>query len=249
MMVRAKHEKKLMRKLQYAMGRTKWDKLCTAMMAPQACYYHVDEILRSTFYEHQGEWKFKDKTNIQIITTASNTIYKGIDVVLKTAQLLKENYNVPFEWYIAGLRPEDKLIQFFERKLKINSSYVHVHYLGILSAEELCQKELQSSIYVHPTYIDNSPNSLCEAQMLGIPCIATYVGGIPSLIHDGEDGILVPTNAPYEIAHHIINICFNTELATTLSTNGIQNSSARHNKEKITAELLSCYKKIVLQHS
>lgn len=75
-----------------------------------------------------------------------------------------------------------------------------IEFLGILSEDELKNTLLSSDIYVHTAYIDNSPNALCEAMILGLPCIASYVGGISSLMKNGESGILVPVNEPYYLA-------------------------------------------------
>lgn len=246
---RAKHEIDLFKRLQYVMGRTEWDKQCTALMAPKAQYYHVDEILRPVFYEYAGKWQFASKKQIHIITTASNTIYKGLDTILKTAKLLKEFCSAPFVWNVAGLSQDDRMVRFFEQKLKIRSQDVNVQYLGVLTAEELCKEELQASVYVHPSYIDNSPNSLCEAQMLGVPCISTHVGGTASLIESNRNGIIVPANAPYETAYYIKEIATNKEWSEKLSNEGTTSACSRHNKVKIVNELLECYKTIVQFHT
>lgn len=246
--VRAKHERELFRRLQYAMGRTVWDKLYTAQMAPMAHYYHVDEMLRSVFYEHTGKWKKEALSQIKIISTVSNTIYKGLDIILKTAKQLKECGTIPFEWRVAGINHEAKIVRFFERKLNIKSSDVNVTYLGVLSADNLCKEELEASVYVHPSYIDNSPNSLCEAQLLGVPCISTNVGGTSSLIEHEKDGILVPANAPYELAYYIKEIANSKEWSEKLSKAGVLTASARHNKDKIVKELLKCYNSVINLH-
>ena len=51
---------------------------------------------------------------------------------------------------------------------------------------------LDSHLYVYPSLMDNSPNALCEAQLLGVPCIATYVGGIPKMEKDIEKVLQIP---------------------------------------------------------
>lgn len=243
--VRAKHERELFGRVEHVMGRTAWDKICTTLMAPRAHYYHVDEILRPVFYEHTGKWKNEALSQIKIISTVSNTIYKGLDTILKTAKQLKEFGTIPFEWRVAGINHEDKIVRFFERKLKIKSSDVNVTYLGVLSAEELCKEELEASVYVHPSYIDNSPNSLCEAQLLGVPCVSTHVGGTSSLINHEKDGILVPANAPYELAYYIREIATSKEWPEKLSRGGVMTASARHNKEKIVKDLMECYRSVI----
>lgn len=75
---------------------------------------------------------------------------------------------------------------------------MNVTLLGVLNAEQLKHELLNSTLYFHPSYIDNSPNSVCEAQMLGISCIGTNVGGVSSIIEDGKTGFLVPANDPIQ---------------------------------------------------
>lgn len=246
--VRSSHEHKLFKRLKYAMGRTEWDKQCTSLMAPTAKYFHVDEVLRPIFYENCGTWQPIEDRPLQVISTISNTIYKGLDLILKTAHLLKETSKNSFIWKVAGLSPNDKIIKYFEKCLHIKSCDVNVEYLGILSAEQLCEEELRSSVYVHPSYIDNSPNSLCEAQLLGMPCISTNVGGTSSLIEHEKDGILVPANAPFELAYYIKEIAARKEWSEELSKAGVMTASARHNRKKIVEELMDCYNSVINHH-
>ena len=50
----------------------------------------------------------------------------------------------------------------------------------------------RAHVFAISSYIENSPNSLCEAMQAGMPCVATYAGGIPSLVEDGRTGLLFP---------------------------------------------------------
>lgn len=243
--VRGEREKKLFKKVTYTMGRTNWDYQVSQLLAPQSHYYHVDEVLRDIFYQNEGNWKLENLPNKLIITsTISNTIYKGLDLILKTAYLLKTETNIDFEWNVIGIHSNTKIIRFFEKATQIKSNEVNIHYKGVLNADELCDNLLRSYVYVHPSYIDNSPNSVCEAQLLGVPVIGTNVGGIPSLIKDGINGILTPANAPYELTYHLKQLYQNKELAQELSKQGYLSASQRHNRDKILTDLINTYRTI-----
>lgn len=243
--IRGKKEICLFKKTAYFMGRTKWDYQVSQFFSPQAQYFHVDEVLRDSFYENAGKWEYPQSKELKIISTLSNTIYKGLDTILKAAQLLKQEGNIPFKWQIVGISPEDSLITFFERKLKIISKNVNIEYIGILNAKELCNNLLKCHIYVHPSYIDNSPNSVCEAQLIGIPTIGTYVGGIPSLIENEENGLLIPSNAPFELAY-LLKKCFsNKDFVINIGRKGYLTAAQRHNKTKILENLLNTYSCII----
>lgn len=241
--IRGTYESTLFKKLKYAMGRTAWDHHMTALLAPQAKYFHVDEVLRPCFYDISGTWNYRNH-QLCIFSTISETPYKGLDLVLKTARILKDQ-GIEFKWRIAGISSQSRMTRIFEKELDIKGKEVGIDYLGILTAEQLCENLLNSTIYVHPSYIDNSPNSLCEAQLIGLPCISTNVGGTSSLINHLDTGILVPANAPYDLAYYIKELGINDELRCHISKQGAEAAKIRHNKENILNQLLNAYQTVI----
>lgn len=223
------------------MGRTEWDYQVSQLLSKNSLYFHVDEILRDPFYLNAGKWECPKTSEFKIVSTISNTIYKGLDLILKAAFLLKKQTDINFKWQVIGISNQDAIIRFFERKLKINSSEVGVEYLGILDGNDLCDVLLDSHIYVHPSYIDNSPNSLCEAQLLGMPVIGTFVGGIPSLINHKETGILVPANAPFELAYYLKNCYIEKDNMKRMGRTAYLTACQRHDKNKVLRSLLDTY--------
>lgn len=241
--VRGVRERLLFKKVDYVMGRTDWDFEVSQLLAPQSRYFHVDEVMRSCFYDHAGEWISKHRDKIIITSTISQTIYKGLDLIIKAASLLEHETHLDFEWQVVGVSPNSSYTRFFEKTIKMKSS--KVRYMGVLSAEQLCDTLLDSDIYVHPSYIDNSPNSVCEAQLLGMPVVATGVGGINSLIEHEDSGLLVPANAPYELAYWIKYIAENTCKAEELGHNGVNVALRRHDRKEIVKQLLFVYSSIL----
>ena len=130
----------------------------------------------------------------------------------------------------------------------IHPSNVNVQLEGKVSSETIVNFLLKCNCYVHPSYIENSPNSVCEAQLIGVPIISTNVGGVSSLITHLWDGILVPSNDIYMLASYIIDISNNKKLAEKIGNNGYINSHDRHNPNKVVSDLLSTYNSIVSSH-
>ena len=96
-------------------------------------------------------------------------------------------------------------------------------------------------MYVHPSYIDNSPNSVCEAQILGLPVIASEVGGVPSLIEDGVDGILFPSGNAEALVEAICSLAEDAPRRASLGQRARKTALVRHDKETIVKELLQTY--------
>lgn len=223
------------------MGRTEWDKNLINLFNPNATYFHCEEALRDSFINNGKQWTLQESDKVRIISVISNPWYKGVDLILKTAQLLKRFTDLDFEWQVYGVQN----IRFYEHKYKIKAVNVNVKTMGTASKEELVDALCSATCYVHPSYIDNSPNSLCEAQLLGLPVLATHVGGISSLIRDGETGILFPANAPYTLAALIKRTNADKKLVLQLSCKARQQAIERHNPNAIRTRLLEIYKQIL----
>lgn len=192
----AARERRIMDHCRYFMGRTEWDRAFVSAFAPQARYFNVWETLRPCFYE-PAEWKAPE--NPVFVSTVSGPLYKGHDMVLKTAKALQTSGLSDFKWRVFGVSD----LSLAERKTGIRAKDVGVVAEGVVSAEELREALLEASVYVHPSYIDNSPNSICEAQILGVPVVATNVGGVSSLFSPDRVNCLVPSNDPLMAAARI----------------------------------------------
>lgn len=245
---RAEREKVFLSLCQMTFGRTNWDRAIAKLYAPQAKYHYVSEVLREPFYENVGCWKWhrhQPGMPFCIISVISLPLFKGHDVILKTAHLLKQHGNLNFHWKVYGL---EWGLEGTARRIGISPSENNVESCGVATAEELIMALKEADAFVLPSYIENSPNSLCEAQMLGVPCIATNVGGVATLIMDGETGLLVPANDPVMMTNAIIRIAADYELATMLGHNASIAAGERHNPRKIVADALEGYKILLDNH-
>lgn len=234
----ANREKYILSRIHNYIGRTEWDYRITKLYNPHAKYYYGSEVLRPTFYEG-GVRETGEK--IKISTTISAPFYKGIDLVFNTAKILKDICKIDFEWIVFGNIDWCNVCTTFN----FDPNDKNVIFEGVADADKLKQCILTSTVYVHPSYIDNSPNSVCEAQILGCPVIATNVGGVSSLIKDKESGYLVPANDPYQTAFLILQLHNDKELNINIGNKGKAVATKRHDTNTIVKNLISVYKKIL----
>lgn len=242
---RKKMEEKIFEHVKYYMGRTCWDKAITKVGNPKRIYFHVDEALRPTFLENTNCWVLnqENSSKLKIVTIGCSTLYKGLDMMIKTAIQLKK-LGIDFEWNVIGHMPNEfRMMVEYKEKMKFKDCNVNI--LGFQSPEFISELLRNSSMYIHTAYIENSPNSLCEAQIIGLPIISTNVGGISSLINDGIDGILVPANDPYRMAFEITELFADKERMKRYSKKGMERAKKRHNPQNIAKDLMYCYHTII----
>ena len=150
-----------------------------------------------------------------------------------------------FEWHVYGnVKPifHQKFTGFYYKDLNINLK-------GVASASTLCDSISKATVYFQPSYIENSPNSVCEAQLLGVPVVATNVGGTASLIEEGVTGFLVPTNDPYTAAYRINQIARDDKFNLTIGQKSREVALERHDRETIVKDLITTYYNIIEEGS
>uniref|UniRef100_A0AB33JH21 Glycosyl transferase family 1 domain-containing protein n=1 Tax=Prevotella sp. GTC17260 TaxID=3236796 RepID=A0AB33JH21_9BACT len=238
---RAELEKSNFKAVRYYMGRTEWDKQLVELFHSDARYFFCSEALRPSFIENAQIWQPKTNKKIRLITTGCDSHWKGMDTLLKTAHVLKQ-YGFDFEWLVAGKMGQQKMI---ERKEHLRFKDNNVKILGFTKADKLTEYLLSSDIYVHTAYIDNSPNSICEAQYLGLPIISTFVGGIPSLFEDRKGGVFLPANASENMAFEIMSLSKDKKRQQQYSIYNMKTARERHAPANILHDLLACYRAII----
>lgn len=228
---------------QYIFGRTSWDRCITGLLNPHRKYYVVDEIMRQQFYQKQWKKRAFEK-KLKVVSTISGGIYKGYETVLRSANLLKDYANFDFEWHIAGYDRQSKWVHLAEKLTGISTTSCNIVLHGRIDADELSSLLIESDIYVHVSHIENSPNSVCEAMLIGMPVIAGFAGGTSSMLENGKEGILVQDGDPYMYAGAIVDLYSDFEKAKTYGENAKQRAMERHNPKRIGEQLINAYKTV-----
>lgn len=225
------------------MGRTNWDYAVSEILHPGRNYYHVDEALRPNFLSNENLWQGISNVEVKLVTTGISTFWKGPDMMLKTARILKES-NFRFTWNVVGHFPRE-FKNVVEKHEGTTFEENNVKFLGYVQPDELSRLLCQSTLMVHTAYVENSPNSICEAQCIGLPVISTNVGGISTLVHDGVDGILVSANDPWYMASCIVSLVNDKQKLLQMSEAARRSALERHNPQKILTQLQDCYRSII----
>ena len=190
-------EKELIGKVHHILGRTEWDKAHVWAINPAAQYHFCNETLRSEFY-NGNVWKYEKCIPHSIFLSQAGYPVKGLHQLLKAIPLILRHYP-DTTVKIAGLDITKKryfkdVIPFIsgyglliKRMIKSLGLENHVSFTGNLNAEEMKEEYLRCNVFVCPSTIENSPNSLGEAQILGTPIVASYVGGVSDMMCGDEE--------------------------------------------------------------
>ena len=235
-------ERRVMSSNKYFFGRTKWDRNIVRYYSPDSRYYHVPEMIKPYIYNASGQWKYHYQNRIRIFSLSSADDRKGNEIILRTAEILKNVLNLKVDWKIAGHK--DSLFRF-EQRTGIRHEDVGIDLIGMIGSKEIVEELKAADLCVHPSIMDNSPHSICEAQLVGCPVIASNVGGVPDLISDGETGFLYPYNEPHTLAFMIADLYQDEEQLTKISDNEVRMAKTRHDPEVIAKSMLHSYEKVI----
>ena len=233
-------------------GRTPFDKEFTGKVNPNARYYHMNETLRKEFYEavrREGEVE-----EYSVFLSQGNYPIKGAHYMIEALADIKKQYPGT-RVYIAGdnvtrhasVKDRLKLSSYGKYLLELMQKYgleSSVVFLGSLNTEDYIERLKKSHVFVCPSTIENSPNSLGEAMLLGVPCVTSDVGGIPGIFDRDRDGIMYPAGDISALARAVKDVFADRETAKKRSESAAAHAKITHDPAANSARLLDIYKEI-----
>jgi glycosyltransferase involved in cell wall biosynthesis len=172
---------------------------------------------------------------------------KGLPILLEALALVKERWP-GFVLNVIGKGPPEVETSLTQQCAALGITG-NVKFHGFRPAAEIARFHLQSQVFVLPSQNENSPNALAEAMVSGIPVIATRVGGIPSLVEDGQTGLLVPWGDPKALAGKLEWLLAHPNERDRLSQNARLVARQRHAPQTIAAETVQAYREILAIHA
>lgn len=238
-----KIEQDIYRSCSFVIGRTEWDRSLIAALSPQTRYFHCDEVLNDRFYDI--EWKNGQTTSPIIYSTTSNAFFKGGLLLVEAMKILQERGYKDICLRMGGIDLQSELGVFVADFIHHNHLENSIQILGRLSPQQIVDEMLHAGLFTLPTHIDNSPNSLCEAMVMGMPIVATHVGGVPTLLTDRADGLLCHDRDPYMLADKMIQLVEDRIFANRLGAQARKTALLRHDRQKIAERTKQIYQSIL----
>jgi len=169
---------------------------------------------------------------------------KGLHVLLKSLKYLK----TPIRLVIICPYSKSK---YFEKILRLvadqKKSGIHeVEYLGAVDNKDIPEWYQKASVFVCPSFFESFGTVNAEALSCGTPVVASNVGGIPDIVKDGINGILVPPNDPIRIANALEKLLEDKELREKYGKEGRSMVERQFSLDYVTKEIMQIYERMAL---
>jgi glycosyltransferase involved in cell wall biosynthesis len=186
----------------------------------------------------------KDSETARILYVGRLVRSKGVDDLIESYKVVRER--IPqSRLIIVGDGPERGRLEGLAHELNLSTGVV---FKGTLRGERLDEEYANCTVFAMASKrvpadpaIETFGLTLVEALMHGKPVVGTFLGGIPEIVENGVNGLLVPEGQPSELADALIRILTDRDLAFRLRQNGLESAKKRFTWAAATDRLLSCY--------
>ena len=172
---------------------------------------------------------------------------KGICYLIEAAKYLPRDQ---FEIRIVGIGDLTDKLKTQATEVSMTPDAAEIIFTGKLSPEELANEYKTANVFTLPAIVDSKGDTeglgvvLIEAMELGLPVVASNVGGIPDVVVDGVSGILVPEKDPQALANAYTRLATDPELLKQLLAGAQKRIAECFTWSKIVERQIAVYEKI-----
>ncbi|HEX7332973.1 MAG TPA: ABC transporter transmembrane domain-containing protein [Pyrinomonadaceae bacterium] len=182
--------------------------------------------------------------HLRVLAVGRLVSKKGFDTLIEACAILK-SVGVSFETLIIGESGEHETE--LRNRIAYHGLETHIHLAGARTQAQLLREYQQATVFCLPCRVlnngdrDGIPNVLMEAMSCGLPVVTTGVSGIPELIRNGVNGLLVPPDDPEAMAGVLQRLFRDPLLAASLGSEAIKTIRENFDGEQTTKELASLF--------
>lgn len=176
-----------------------------------------------------------DETNITLLFIGGLTKIKGIDILLEAFKLVSSKTE-SISLKIIGDGPMREFCEDF-----IDKNNLDIKLLGVFNHERTLKEISSSDIVILASRTEGYPRVILEAFEFGKPVIATNIGGVPQLLKNGENGILVDPCDHAGLAGAILKLCNDKELREKLGKSGKQSLEGMPSFKDLAKKIVEFY--------
>jgi glycosyltransferase involved in cell wall biosynthesis len=211
---------------------------------PVHCLYHGLTVDFVDLIDSSNTKRHERNGHIRALAVGRLVEKKGLDTFVRACGILKQR-NVNFEAVIVGESgdAETKILQYIDE----NDLSKQIQLTGAMPQTQLFAEYQRADVFCLPCRIlengdrDGIPNVMVEAMACGVPVVTTDVSGIPEVICDGKNGLLVKPDDPVALADSLEKIFLDKPLAARLSRAALETVRERFNGEVSALKLASLF--------
>jgi glycosyltransferase involved in cell wall biosynthesis len=239
--IMARHESAAIRDAGAIVANTEFAAEFAASIAPNARIARIPNPVSRVFFETTRIHSTRGPFFLSVGTLSEA---KGSDVLVRAfLDVAADHPDV--ELLVVGADSSGFASRVLQPMVEADPQGHRVRFLGWVKTQAEIASLLSEAVgFVLPSLMENSPTVLMEAMVVGVPCIATNVGGIPELVSGGDFGILVPADDTQSLAEAMRVILDDPELAQEIAGGARRVARDRHEPDAIARETLDLYREV-----
>lgn len=170
---------------------------------------------------------------------------KGVWDLVRAAALIDKKIGFDFQVNIVGESLYEKDLESIRELITSSNLQEWVAVFNPEYGEKKIKRFASTDIFVLPSYHEGMPMSIIEAMAAGLPVVASAVGGIPDLIQDQENGLLINPGDAQDLSTKLSDLIANPEKRLALGTSGRQKATLHYSIKVNVNRLVSVYQETV----
>ena len=183
---------------------------------------------------------------ILVVNISAIEYVKGIDIIIKAIRLLIKKYrqNNFQAIHVGGVRSNSEINFQYDKKIK-NLQKVLLggskYFIWLGKRNDIVNILSACDIYIHPSRVEGLPTTIMEAFSANLPAIGSKVGGIPEIIEDGKNGLLIEPENDSQLADSLNYLISNKVLRDEMGNMAFSSVKENWNLEKQVAKMIEAY--------
>lgn len=205
--------------------------------------------------DQSKRWRLSDCEQKIVLFVGRFDSVKGGDLMIKAFRILAQQDKDVLLQFVGPDRGivnngiAVSLINYINNNVPEKDIRERIKILGTRCATEIQEMRLSALVTVVASRYENFPMTLLEALQLGCPVVATAVGGIPEIVTDRFNGVLVGHASAEEIAAKVLLLIDNPTLMETLSQNAVEDCTKRFHPRVVAGQTLDFYKSVIVNQA
>jgi glycosyltransferase involved in cell wall biosynthesis len=197
-------------------------------------------LLPATYRKHQ-----EPTDCVRVFYIGNLGVGKGIYDILEAARRLKGQVTSPFQVILAGPfndRQEEQHVRTMVADYHLDETII---FLGTIYEREKEAAFLQADVFVLPSYSEGMPQSLLEAMAYGLPVVVSNVGGIPEVVRDGHEGLVIKPGDIDGLCRALKQLIESVECRQRMGAAARRRMAAHHTVEIYLRQLQELYNSVL----